>query len=139
MYTLFCGKKTPILSGKMENIGVCSCGLVDYDSRADRYVVVNPVDVIVLHAYTAVRNRIAAAEVIFGVGAGIAQAGVERVAGARVEAYNRTNRVSTGGPACLQLTVVTPTGVGVEAAPVPTIKLLVSFQLPLEPVNTFTC
>ena len=103
MYTLFCSKKTPILSGKTENIGVCSYGLVDYDSRADRYVVVNPVDVVVLHAYTAVRNRIAAAEVIFGAGAGIAQAGVERVAGARVEAYNRTNRVSTGGPACLQL------------------------------------
>ena len=38
-------QKTPILSGKTENIGVCSCGLVDYDSRADRYVVVNPVDV----------------------------------------------------------------------------------------------
>lgn len=103
MYTLFCSKKTPILSGKTENIGVCSYGLVDYDSRADRYVVVNPVDVVVLHAYTAVRNRIAAAEVIFGAGAGIAQAGVERVAGARIEAYNRTNRVSTGGPACLQL------------------------------------
>ena len=96
-------QKTPILSGKTENIGVCSYGLVDYDSRADRYVVVNPVDVVVLHAYTAVRNRIAAAEVIFGAGAGIAQAGVERVAGARIEAYNRTNRVITGGPACLQL------------------------------------
>ena len=80
-----------------------SYGLVDYDSRADRYVVVNPVDVIVLHAYTAVRNRIAAAEVIFGVGAGIAQAGSGTRSRCRVEAYNRTNRVSTGGPACLQL------------------------------------
>ena len=71
--------------------GVLFCFLEDYDGRADRNVIVDPVDVALLHTDAAVRYRVAAAEVVFLVRLRRAQTGMERIAGVGVEAHDRTN------------------------------------------------
>ena len=77
--------------------------LEDYNRRANRHVVVDPVDVILLHTDAAVRYRVAAAEVVFLVRLRRAQTGMERIAGVGVEAHDRTNGIRARGPACLKL------------------------------------
>ena len=73
--------------------------LENRDGRADRDIVVDPLDVVLVHAHAAVRDGIARAEVIFGIRARIAQARMERIARAGVEADDRAHGVGAGRPA----------------------------------------
>ena len=77
--------------------------LEDYNRRADRHVVVDPVDVVLLHTDAAVRYGVAAAEVVFLIRIRRAQARMERIAGVGVEADDRANGIGARGPACLKL------------------------------------